>query len=496
MSRTIPFEKPQTIEKNDPFMGFADHQYFANQGTFSSKPNSAPFAVLRRFSAQFDILRACIDVRKNVLSQLSWSIVPKDGDDADEKDSRVEKITSFFETPFGNRSFKDLLHMGIEDLTVLDAVAWYKHRARNGELLALIPLDAAKIRLVVDDKTGLTPEPPNVAYQQVRDGQVVAEYTTDDLIYEMGHPRTDSPYGRSPVESLIATIESYLSVQDYNLKYFTDGNVPPGMITAEEGWQTDDYQKYQKYLDDNLAGKTHKLHRLLVVPHGSKYTPVDRRDDMFFKELQLFSVKTTCALLGVAPSQIGFTDDVNKATAESQEENLRVRALRPLAMFFQDIFNSIIKNEFGADDLEFKFNLEVNDRIKQAEFYEKLIPLNVFKVNEARKEFGMEPIDEEETSQEEKNTQSSEEETKEEEKDENEEARKEISVWRKRALRDLKFDKDVNRAFMSQYINEEFKAEIYARLGKAQTKKDVVSIFTDIEKNAWVYRSLMNNYAN
>jgi phage portal protein BeeE len=78
----------------------------------------------------------------------------------------------------------------------------------------------------------------------VQDGQRTNEEKADDpiqftdseLIYLPRNRRAHKAYGFSPVEQIFVTINTGLRRQISQLNEFTDGNMPPGMITAPAGW--------------------------------------------------------------------------------------------------------------------------------------------------------------------------------------------------------------------------------------------------------------------
>ena len=102
------------------------------------------------------------------------------------------------------------LHAIAEDLLV-QGDAFYR-TLPDSELL---PLDAATIRLIVDENWK-TPAPPSPAYQQVVDGKVVATFTTAQLtrIRFSG----DGLYGKGIVEEyaqtgILLSVDAIMKIQ-------------------------------------------------------------------------------------------------------------------------------------------------------------------------------------------------------------------------------------------------------------------------------------------
>jgi len=502
------------LEKKDAKTEPPVHASFVNamnmvSGSFQKKQDGrVSFQALRDFSVLYDVARACINVRKDQVSQLKWSIIPIDDDEAFSQEQQ-EELTAFFKRPCGNgRSFKDFVRIIVEDNLVIDGVALVKERTLDGTLYSLIPVEPETIRLRLDE-SGMLPEPPEAAFEQVIQGEVVQTYTTEELIYEVSNPRSNSPYGLSPLESLIITMQSSMKAQMYNLKFFTDGTMPPGFLTAPKGWSTDQMKEWQEMFDAKMAGNLGRLNRINMVPEGSQFTALDQKSDMFFKELELLTMKKTCALFGVTPTQIGFTDDVNRATAESQIDVSRSQSLRPMVNFLEEIFNNVIEDEFGYSNLRFAFDTEREDEARMAETFQKLVTVGILGVDEARQKLNLEPIgvgnyvlnatglqfidsESEDAQQEQREIEedSDEEDTQTSKRDTvvwpYKEAKNELVLWKKRCLRDIKYGKDVRRNFVADYIDPATKDAVTQELSALQkaSKEDINNIFNPYIDNS------------
>lgn len=490
------------------------HASFVNamnmvQGSFQKKQDGrVSFQSLRDFSVLYDVARACINVRKDQVSQLKWNIIPIDEEKAYSEQQRDE-LTAFFKKPAGNgRSFKDFVRIIVEDNLVIDGVALVKERTLDGTLHSLVPVEPETIRLRLDE-SGMLPEPPETAFEQVIQGEVVQTYTTDELIYEISNPRSNSPYGLSPLESLIINMQSSMKAQMYNLKFFTDGTTPPGFLTAPKGWSADQMKEWQEMFDAQMAGNLGRMNRIKMVPEGSQFTALDQKSEMFFKELEIMTLKKTCALFGVTPTQIGFTDDVNRATAQSQIDVSRSQSLRPMVNFLEEIFNTVIEQDFGYANLRFAFDTEREDEARMAETFQKLIPIGVVGVDEAREKMNLEPIgvgnyvlnatglqfidSETEDRQEESKKLEMEVDEEEEVAEKRDtvvwpykEAKNELVLWKKRCLRDMKYGKNFKRDFVSDYIDPATKDAVTQELSVLQkaSKEDITTIFNPYIDNS------------
>ncbi|MEW6438920.1 MAG: transglycosylase SLT domain-containing protein [Pseudomonadota bacterium] len=193
------------------------------------------FHTLRGLADGYDLLRLVIETRKDQVARLVWNIGPRNKQPG--ADPRLATLRQFFARPDGLHSFGDWLRLLLEELFVIDAPTLYLQRDRGGRLTALLPLDGATIKPVIDD-WGRTPQPYAengatiypVAYQQVLKGYPAVNYSLRDIIYRPRNLRVNHAYGLSPVEQIITSVNIALCRQMYLLDYFTQGNIPDSLI--------------------------------------------------------------------------------------------------------------------------------------------------------------------------------------------------------------------------------------------------------------------------
>lgn len=322
------------------------------------KPDSSvPFDVLRKFSVTHEVSRAAINYRKRQIARLDWDIVTAEDDQTNLDETAAKEVKQFFKQIGGaGNKYRKFVNRLVEDLLVLDAVALYKQPTLGGKLYTLLPVDATTIRLRVDDAGG-TPLPPEIAYKQVIRGTVVAEYTTDEMIYDMMNPRTNSPYGLAPLESLMIIVSSSLKAGLANLAYLTDGNIPEGFFGVPKEWTPQMIKEFQENWDAVMAGDEAATAKLKFTPEGS-YQPAKKMEDMAWNEFNHWLMTVTCALFDVDPNEIGFKPKAGlggKGMAEQASQTSDEKGLEPLAKFIEEIFTDVIQLDLGYENMAFHF---------------------------------------------------------------------------------------------------------------------------------------------
>lgn len=358
------------------------------------------FEVLRNFSLYYPILRACINYRKRQIIQLDWNIASKEVVTDKTKKEKYKKdaqnVRDLFMFPTGDRTvtFRTMVGKILEDLFVLDAVSIYRRRNRRDGIYGYLPVDAATISLALY-KDGTTPTPPDHAYIQKINGQVVAELTTDDLIYRMMNPRTNSPYGLSPVEALIIVVTTALKLSSYNLAYLTEGNVPEGFVELPRDIASDPDQltQWQNAWDTMFAGDPKFQRKIKFLPEGMKWNPIKKIGDMEFERFEKWLLLNTCSLMEVPPQAIGFQFERGKGATEAEWEIGKERGMYPTAGILKEIFDEIIQKDLGQDHLEFVWtNINPTNKGEEAKVFETLVRNGAVSVDEWRIGEGLDPI--------------------------------------------------------------------------------------------------------
>ena len=130
-----------------------------NLSTLSRPYEPITFPALRALADGYDLLRLVIETRKDQAARQSWSFTARDKFSRSAADAeRIAALTVFFARPDGIHGFADWLRMLLEEVFVTDAPALYKSRDRGGRLKALMPLDGATIKPVIDP-WGRPPQP-------------------------------------------------------------------------------------------------------------------------------------------------------------------------------------------------------------------------------------------------------------------------------------------------------------------------------------------------
>lgn len=363
-------------------------------------PKGVDATVLRDFATYYPILRACINYRKRQISQLEWDIAPRDVivDKTKKKaaEEKAKELREFIKYPVGDKSmsFRIFVNKLLEDIMVLDGTAIYRRPNKGGGLYGYLPIDATTIEIALNPD-GTLPAPPSTAYVQKINGEITAELSQDELIYSILNPRTNTPYGLSPVETLVLTVTTALKLTQYNLAYLTEGNVPEGFVELPKDVASNQEQLelWQRAWDAMFSGDPRFQRKIRFLPEGMEWHPIRKQEEMEYKRFEEWLLLQTCSVMEVAPQSIGFQFDRGKGATEAEWEIGKERGLYPTAIFLKEIFDLIVQDDLKENDYEFVWtNINPTNKKEEADVFGQLVKSGAVSVDEWRLGEGMEPI--------------------------------------------------------------------------------------------------------
>ncbi len=329
------------------------------------------YSQLRSLADNCDLLRLAIETRKDQICRLSWKIKAQEGKRVPQK--RIDALAAIFRRPDREKRWRRWLRALLEDYYVLDAVTIYPRRTKGGDLYSLDLIDGSTIKrnIALD---GRTPMPPAAAYQQILHGVVAAEYTVEQLLYLPRNMRTHKLYGFSHTEMIWLMVNIALRRQLSHLEYFTEGNVPEGIATCPEGWQTNQVAEWQKYWDALCEGNQAIKRKIKWVHAGMEYkalkTELIKND---FDEW-LSRVIQYCFSLSPMP----YVRQMNRASGEIQQDTATEEGQEVDKVYIKEIVDDVLELHLDAGDCEFEWVQEKDvDPFKQAQVDEIYINTGV-----------------------------------------------------------------------------------------------------------------------
>jgi hypothetical protein len=173
---------------------------------------------------------------------------------------------------------------------------------------------------------------------------------------------------------------------------FTDGNIPPGLLQlpqTDSDWTSDEVQSYQQMFDSLLAGNDQQRSRIRVVPPGTTYAALD--DMEMTTEFDKFLLNVTVAAMGLSMADLGFTEDVNRSSGDSQENMTYRRTMQPLMNMYAELFTRVLRDYFDEDRFIVTWGgfEESEDLEMQASAYSNLVQHGILSPSDAARAMHM-----------------------------------------------------------------------------------------------------------
>lgn len=386
-----PFNPGSPIHPLDGYSGTPRSRDYQTGYNIASRPRlneQVSFSTLRGLVNAYDVAQMCIWHRIDSIRSLEWSLVGKKGEAGSDLTEAIAIGESVLKKPDREFPFKTWLAKYLYDVLAFDAGALYKMRNRLGRPVGLRVIDGTTIAPLLD-YWGNRPTGDAPAFVQFAQGVPWEWLTNDDMVYLPFRPQSNSVYGKAPLESILLNANTDLRFQNFFLQRFTEGNVPEGFAGAPETWSADQIREYQETWDALLYGDDTQKHQIKWVPHGTKFDWTNEQpfDDTF----SLFLMRKTAAAYHVTPADLGFTEDVNRASGETQADvQFRVGDL-PLIQHTQEILSQFLQDDLGLPLVfEFDTGQEVQDRVATANAHKIYIESGVISASDVREEvFGL-----------------------------------------------------------------------------------------------------------
>lgn len=345
---------------------------------------------------------------------------------AEPKDNqaKVDEITKFFRNPNGNdESLNHLLRQVITDICEVDSGVMIKVFDVEGNFKQLFARDGSLflknpdiygymgnrrdfVSPLPDGFTGVAVDvggTPTASQQQLMKqysllykedaayfqygwtaGSMPVPFGKREIVYIMQNPRGDSIYGRSPVSVLMNTILNLIYGIDFNLDFYTNNNMPDGVIQLL-GADINQIKQFRENMGnvttftDDLGKKRKIFNKAPISSSEVKFTPFQwNSKDMEVMEQQKWFTKVLWMAFGVNADEMGFTETSNKSVGESQISTFKRKAIKPILEVIEYHINTQIIPEFfsnGRDGemldfsdcpVEFCFDMyDIEDDIKE-----------------------------------------------------------------------------------------------------------------------------------
>ena len=208
----------------------------------------------------------------------------------------------------------------------------------------------------------------------------------DELVYpKYVHPR-DSILGLAPLKALSMSLEGEWSAINYNQRFFDQGQTLGAVFSTDKALGDAQFKRMKDQLIERRKGLD-GAHKSLLLDSGVKVvSQAITQKDMQFIDLRKYTRDEILMVFKVPKAELGIYEDINYATAQSQDEGFWRKSLIPLGRRIEAAYNHTILNKLGfVGRFDFQsvdaLNQDILDKAESAQkYYEMGVPFNVINV--------------------------------------------------------------------------------------------------------------------
>ena len=221
-------------------------------------------------------------------------------------------------------------------------------------------------------------------------GVVATEYTVEELVYAPRNRRTHKVYGYSPVEQVLLTVNIAIRRALYQLQFYTEGSTPDLLFQVPADWNMTQIKDFNDWWQSILSGNTAQRRKAQFVPNG--VTPINTKEGVLTDKYDEWLARIICYAFSV--SHQAFVAQVNRATAESAQQQALEEGLYPVMQWVKGVVDTLIWKYFGYTDLEFVW--EDQDAVApdvQSQIDDRAVKNGTMTINEIRAKRGDDPVE-------------------------------------------------------------------------------------------------------
>jgi len=389
-------EKPRAL--------FHDPYSVVDWGGWRERPSSLTYETLRQMTLKNTVIAALITLRCNQVAQFArpqqgkydrgYRVIKRDRRDRWKSMTPVEQkranaIERMIETTgilgdderaADRDSFALFCKKAVRDILTYDQWCFEKQRDRRGMVSRFIALPSETLRPAVADTEHLSAEDlhSRVAYVQVYEDSVIAEFSPEDLAWCIMNPRSDlrvNGFGFSPVEQLMHLVTAWLFGFEYNQRFFSQGSAIKGILNIKGAIPDRQLRAFRRMWYSQVTGVTNAWRTPILNSEDIQWQSLHSTNrEMEFSSWMDWLTKLTCAVYGADPVEINFqfgntgqSHSMNEGKQESKLTESKDKGLRPLMDHITENLNRHLVWEI-EEDFEFAYvGLDSGDEEKERE---------------------------------------------------------------------------------------------------------------------------------
>lgn len=200
---------------------------------------------------------------------------------------------------------------------------------------------------------------------------------------------TSGIVGKSPIDVARETIGIQIAGQKFTGKFYANGTMSSGVLKVPQTLKPEakqvirqEWEKFNNGIDNS--------HRVAILDAGLDYQSLGiKQCDAQYIETQKFSIAEIARIFNVPPHMLADLERATFSNIEQQSLEFVRDTLSPLLISWEQElqYQLFTEDEINIKKYYFKFNLNSllrGDSTNRAAYYEKMINLGIYSINEVR----------------------------------------------------------------------------------------------------------------
>lgn len=344
-------------------------------------------------------VRMCVQHIVDSIAGAEWTVGPRrHGEDVSEE--LLTEMREFFESDAWGESWGQIARQCLPDLVNYDAgvlnkvfpVVSYNTEGElkpNAKPLELVALDG---RSMMKDVGLFKNLKGYYQYSWINPQGIPIHFEKEEIIYLQQSPSPREPYGTSSLEVIESVLDYMMDSTLAQSKYWKNGLFIGGQIDLPEVKDINELKRMQAYFEAKLRGPR-KYNKWLITGGGAKVQSLPfTSQQMQWLDSQKWFAKMVFAIYKLTPSELGFTEDLNRATGIQQMEIHKSKGVRPILKILEEAINREIIWRHFSPDISYSYTqeLSLDEKKLQSDIDAARLSNNLDSVNELRDRDGKE----------------------------------------------------------------------------------------------------------
>lgn len=275
-----------------------------------------------------------------------------------------------------------------------NAYANIEYDRRSGKVVGLWPMDATKVKIIVDD-IGFIGSRSKLWYEvDVGKGEK-RKLMPDEVLHFKGGITLDGLVGLSPLDYLKSTVENAASANKFINNFYKQGLQVKGLIQYVGDLNESAKRNFRENFEEMSSGLKNS-HRVALMPVGYQFTPMSlsMHDAQFLENNQL-SIRQIATAYGIKMHQINDLTRATHSNVAEQQKEFYTDTLQPrLTMYEQELTYKLLLDAELENGHYLRFNVDAilrGDLKSRYEAYRIGVQGGFLAPNEARSKEEMPP---------------------------------------------------------------------------------------------------------